>query len=145
VSEDKVKVYVCPVAGREAIIAKLKELIVSAGGMLVCDDKTTLRGFEACVEAADVIAVLICAETSNSSDIKSVIQMGSRLGKRIIGVWLDDAASDVVPPLLDSEGDAVIGMDGETVRKAVILGEPIWTVPSGTKRPEQKTPRHKGH
>jgi hypothetical protein len=104
-----------------------------------------MKGFEACVEAADVIVILICAETTNSPDIKSIIEMGSRLGKRIIGIWLDETVSDVVSPSLDSEGDAVIGMDSEAIRKAVILGESIWTVPSGKTRPTQKTPRHKGH
>jgi hypothetical protein len=143
--EGKIKAYVLPVTGREAVIVKLKQLVVAMGGALVCDDKGTLEGFDACVEAADVIVVLICEETTNSPTVKRIIEMASRLGKRIIGVWLDEAVSDTVPAILDSQGDAVIGMNGEDIKQAVIDGERVWKVPSGKKRPDQKTPRHKGH
>jgi hypothetical protein len=139
------KVWVCPVVRRDTEIAHLKRQITALGGDLVCDGKQTLEGYEECVEAAEVIVILICPESINDPTIQDIVEMASRLGKRIVGVWLDEEVIGDVPGFLEREGNAVIGMTNEGLRRAVLEDEAIWIEPSGIARQPQRVPRHKGH
>ncbi|MER8827350.1 TIR domain-containing protein [Mesorhizobium sp. M0938] len=143
---NKVKAYVFPVPGREQKIAAIKKMIVDAGGELICDDKQTIAGFEACIDQCDVVVVLICPET-DSADYEAATDYAKKTNKRIVGIWLDETAGGGgvgIPAALDREGDAVVEPTIESVKKAVIEKERIWKEPDGTKRAVQKTPRHKG-
>ncbi|WP_349958066.1 hypothetical protein [Rhizobium sp. ZPR3] len=140
---DKVKVYVCPVVGREKEIAKIKEIIVSLGSDIVCSEKQDLVGFRQCVDQADVVAILICAETDNEA-YREVIEYAAKTGKRVVGIWLEDGAAPRLPAILDRLGDGAILPTKENIEKAVICGDSIWQLPAGDERPTQRTPRHKG-
>lgn len=140
---DKVKVYVCPVVGREKEIARIKDIILRLGSEIVCSEKADLDGFQECVDQADVVAILICAETDNDA-YREVIEYAAKTGKRVVGIWLEDEAAPALPVILDRLGDGAILPTKENIEKAVICGESIWQLPAGEQRPTQRTPRHKG-
>lgn len=141
----KNKVWVCPVSGRESIIERLKEMVEAEGGELVYRDRTTLDGYHECVEAADVIVILICEETRADATYNAIVELASRLGRRVIGVWLDETEEESVPPPIEMHGDAVIRIKPEEVKRAVIEGEQLWNLPTGKPRPTQPLPRYQGH
>ncbi len=136
-------VYVLPVPGRDAEIAKIRDRVVAAGGVLVCEDKPDLKDWKTCVAACDVVVVLICPE-SGTPEIAAILEEAARQGKEIIGVWLDEAQDPTVPEVLERIGDSVVVDTLEAITEAVIDGKSVWQDPTGQKRPNQKTPRHKG-
>lgn len=136
------KVLVCPVRGREAEIGALRDRIVSLGGTLVCEKARTPADCETCIDQADVVVVLLCPESVNDPDVKDLVQAASRAGKRVVFVWLEGCEIGELPPFLKLEGDGVVHQDGDDLKKAIIDGETIWKTPDGTRRPDQKIPRH---
>jgi len=134
---------VFPVKGREAEIARLKQMLIDAGCVLVCD-QPTISDYEKCLKEADVLVILMCPETEGNSTVDELIALASRLGKRVIGVWLSESTATELPAAINSHGDAAVTMDAGMIREAVCGGKAIWVLPDGKTRPAPKTPRHKG-
>jgi hypothetical protein len=140
---DPTRVFVFPVKGREAEIARLKEMLTKAGCVLVCD-QPVISDYEKCLKEADVLVIMICPETEDDGTADELIALASRLGKRVVAVWLPDSAATELPAAINSHGDAAITMDAGMVKEAVCDGKTIWVLPDGKTRPTPKTPRHKG-
>lgn len=137
------RVFVLPIKGRDAEIAKLKELIAKAGCEVICDNARP-TDYERCLLAADVLVILICSEAENDPEIDKLVALASREGKRIVGVWVPTAKEMELPSAINSHADAVITFDVDAIRKSICGGDPMWTLPDGKPRPAPKTPRHKG-
>lgn len=137
------RVFVLPVKGRDAEIAKLKEVITKAGCEVICD-KAKPADYEKCLKEADVVVILICPETENDPAVDKLIAVASHGGKRVVGVWIPAAEKIELPDAINKHGDAVITFDVDAIRESVCGGKPTWTTPDGKPRPTPKTPRHKG-
>lgn len=142
-SEDRI--WVCPIVRRERDVDEVRSQIKSLGGNVVFEDVPDSSTWVECVDGADVIVILICRETINDPTIKDIVNEASRLGKRVVSIWLDEDLGSGVPGFLDREGDALCDLEDEHVKLAVVEKENIWLDPSGKQRPKQKIPRHKGH
>jgi hypothetical protein len=137
------RVFVFPVKGREAEIAKIKQMLAKAGCELVCD-QPVVSDYEKCLKDADVLVILMCPETENDATVDALIALASKLGKRVVGIWLADSIATELPVAINRHGDAAVTMDDEMVGNAVCDGKAIWVMPDGKPRPTPKTPRHKG-
>jgi hypothetical protein len=137
------RVYVCPVPTQPGAIAIIKKAVLAAGGVLVGETDKDFGTYKTHVAACDIVVILICAETLGSADIAAVVAEATRLGKRIIGVWLDDSIKGE-PEWLAREGDGVVPLDQNKI-EAVIKGEREFDDPAGKRLPKRPTPRHKGH
>jgi len=138
---NKVKTYVCPVPAHPKQIEVIKKKIVSAGGTLVCHEKTDLSDYQACVDQCEIVVILICPETE-AADYVAVIVYAGKTGKRVIGVWPEDQTAGAIPAAINREGDGVVTL--EDLTKIMPEKETVWQLPDGKERPKQKTPRHKG-
>ncbi len=136
------KAYVIPIPGREDEIQALRALIEACGCSVICQDDP-IDSFDHCVEEADVVVILICPETASDRLFEQIIELASKLGKRIVGVWGAGVNLGELPPSIHRYGDAVIRANGDEIAAAVCKGESPWTTPQGTPRPAPKTPRHK--
>lgn len=139
------RIWVCPIVRREREVDEVRSQLKRLGGNIVFEDVADLRDWHDCVEGADVIVILICRESNNDPAVKDIVTEASRLGKRIVGIWIDEELGSGIPGYMDREGDAVCDLEEERMKLAVIEGENIWVEPSGKPRPKQKVPRHKGH
>lgn len=137
------KVFVCPVPGREAEVAGLRDLIEALGGTLVCPDLETLVDFEQCLDAADVVVIPLCPEIIGDPRVAALADAASRAGKRVVGVWLGGCETEEVPPFLDRVGSAAVTQKAEKVRRAVFGDEAVWETADGKVRPPQRLPRKK--
>ncbi|MEQ1955207.1 hypothetical protein [Mesorhizobium sp. CN2-181] len=137
------RVYVCPVPEHPGAIATIKNAVLAASGVLVGETDTDLGPYKARVAACDIVVILICPETIGSADIAAVVAEATRLGKRIIGVWLDETVKGE-PDWLAREGDGAVPLDQGKI-ETVIKGERHFDDPRGKPLPQKPTPRHKGH
>ncbi len=137
------RVFVFPVRGHEAEIARLKQLLVAAGCELVCD-QAIISDYEKCLKQTDALVILMCPETDNDETVTDLITLATSLGKRIIGVWLPSSTATELPPAINKHGDAGITMDAKMIEEVVCEGKAAWVLPNGKPRPAPKTPRHKG-
>ncbi|MBX4961368.1 hypothetical protein [Rhizobium binae] len=140
------RIWVCPIVRREREVDEVRGQIKRLGGNIVFEDVVDLTDWHDCVDGADVIVILICRETINDPTIKDIVGEASKLGKRVVAIWIDEElASGGVPGFLDREGDAVSDTQDDNIKKVVVDGENIFVEPTGEPRPKQKLPRHKGH
>lgn len=137
------RVFVFPVKGREAEIARLKQMLTKAGCELVCD-QPVVSNPEKCLRDADVLVILMCPETEGDQTVEALIALASKLGKRVVAVWLPGSTATELPAAIHSHGDAAVTMDAASVKDAVCDSKTIWLLPDGKPRPAPKTPRHKG-
>jgi len=136
------KVYVLPVAGREAEVNTIRGLIEAAGCEIVCED-TPIDMFESCIAAADVVVILICAETVGEKIVADAIRAANAGGKRIVGVWSAVPGVDAPPEDLEKLGDAILAWTPDKLGPLICEGEVLWQTSGGGQRPPPKTPRHK--
>lgn len=137
------RVFVFPIIGRETEVARLKQIIAEAGCELV-SDQPVASDYEKSLKEADVLVVLMCPETENDATVESLIASASRLGKRVVAVWLSGSTATELPAAINSHGDAAVTMDAGNIQAALCENKPIWVMPDGKPRPTPKTPRHKG-
>ena len=138
------KAYVLPIPGRQAEINTLKGLIEAAGCIVVCENEP-INAFSHCVSEADVVVILICPQTIEDALTEQVIELASKLGKRIVGVWAADAEANKLPIMLHRHGDATVRFNPDELAASVCGVNSVWVTPEGKPRPKPKTPRHKGH
>lgn len=136
------KVYIFPVPGREGELQKIKERLEALGCDVLCWGEAVELSPQ-CIAAADVLVILICDETLTDQTTARAVELASRLGKRIVGVWAADADSDNLPPCLNQHGDANVRPEAEELSAAICDGDPVWVTPNGEPRPKPRTPRHK--
>jgi hypothetical protein len=137
------RVFVFPVKGREAEVAKLKQMLVAAGCELVCDHRV-IGDYEKCLKEAGVLVILMCPETDGDETVTGLITLATSLGKRVIGVWLPGSTATELPAAINKHGDAGITMDAKMIEEVVCGSKTAWVLPDGKPRPAPKTPRHKG-
>ena len=138
-----VRVFVLPVKSREAEISKLKQMLIKAGCELICD-QAVIDDYEKCLKQADTLVILMCPETDGDETVIGLIALAASLGKRVIGVWLEDSNATELPPAINKHGDAGITMDAKLIEEVICEGKTSWVLPNGKPRPTPKTPRHKG-
>lgn len=139
------RIWVCPIARRERDVDEVRSRLRRLGGVIVFEDVEDLSSWQEYLDGADVIVILVCRETINDPTIKDIVTEASRLGKRVVGIWLDDDVGTGIPGFMHREGDAVVEIDDEKIKRTVLEGESIWFEPSGEPGKKQKVPRHKGH
>lgn len=139
------RIWVCPIVRREREVDEVRSQLKGLGGNVVFEEIEDLGTWRECLDGADIIVVLICKESRNDPTIKDLVTEAGRLGKRIVGIWIDEELGSAVPGFVDREGDAVCDLDDDHLRQAVIEKENIWLEPTGHRRPKQKIPRHDGH
>ena len=137
------RVYVCPVPTQPGAIATIKKAVLAGGGVLVGETDRDFGAYKTHAAACDIVVILICPETLGSADIVAVVAEATRLGKRIIGVWLDYSIEGE-PEWLAREGDGVVPLDQDKI-EAVIKGERVFDDAAGKRMPKKPTPRHRGH
>src|ERR1041385_4837990 len=115
-------VLVLPVKGREAEIAQLQQSIVAAGCELVCN-QAVVADYEKCLKQADVLVILMCAETDGDEKVMDLTTLAAGFGKRIVGVWVRDSTATELPPAINRHGDAGITMDKKLFEEAVCGGK----------------------
>lgn len=138
---EKPKVYIIPIPGRKAEIASLRKSIEEMGCEIVCSQKP-IEDFEECVSKADVVVVLICPEAAKNALVAKIIELATKQGKRIIGVWASDAVEADVPDGLRRHGEGEVTLKGPKLRECILGEKPEWQNPDGTPQARKKTPRH---
>lgn len=83
---------------------------------------------------AGTVVVLIGKNTANSDYVNWEIKTAAEMGKRIVGVYLQGAKDEDVPPALFEYGYNLVGWNGDKIVRA-IDGEDIdWEKSDGTPR-----------
>ena len=85
------------------------------------------------IDWAGTLVVLVGTKTSDSEWVNWEIEYAAEHGKRIIGVFLENATDADLPEALMNHGDALVIWKAEQVARA-IDGESIWMDPAGSPR-----------
>lgn len=83
---------------------------------------------------AGTVAVLIGKDTAKSDYVNWEIKTAAEMGKRIVGVFLQGAKDEDVPPALYEYGDNLVGWNGEKIVRAIDGEDMDWEKPDGTPR-----------
>lgn len=83
---------------------------------------------------AGTIAVLIGKDTAKSDYVNWEIETAAKMGKRIVGVFLQGAQKEDIPPALIEHGDNLVGWNGEKIVRAINGEDMDWENPDGTSR-----------
>ncbi|MGA7675282.1 MAG: hypothetical protein WCA78_09590 [Rhizomicrobium sp.] len=138
---EKPKVYVVPIPSRNTEIAALKKMIGEIGCEIV-GAKEPIENYEGCVSKADVIVVLICKEAAKNPIVGKIIELAVKLGKRVVGVWAEDASEEDLPEGLRRHGEASVTFKTTPLKQCILGEKPEWQNPDGSPQGKKKTPRH---
>ena len=94
------------------------------------------------IQWCDVLVVLISPAARNDAVIAWAIECAQRLGKRVIGIWLEDANYEDLPGALDDLADAVVPANPAGVVGAVEGSLNGIRRPDGSPRAERAIARH---
>lgn len=83
---------------------------------------------------AGTVVVLIGKETAKSDYVNWEIKTAADMGKRIVGVFLQGAKDEDVPPELYEHGHNLVGWNGEKIVRAINGEDMEWEKPDGTPR-----------
>ena len=83
---------------------------------------------------AGTVVVLIGKDTAKSDYVNWEIKTAANMGKRIIGVFLQGAKDEDVPPELNEHGHNLVGWDGEKIVRAINGEDMEWENSDGTPR-----------
>lgn len=133
-----IKVYVCPLRGRAKDINAIKAILVEVGCEVIAKDDLS-EGVKAC----DVLVILLCKEAFTDPTVAAAIELAVKLGKKIIGIWAQDATGTEIPKAFDSYGESTIVMEKSQIEKVLESGTSIWQTPQRELRPAPETARHK--
>lgn len=86
---------------------------------------------------ASTVFVLIGKDTAKSDYVNWEIETAAKMGKQIIGVYLQGAKDEDVPPALLEYGDNLVGWNGERIRRALEGEDLDWENADGTPRENQ--------
>ena len=85
------------------------------------------------INQSSVLICLIGPETHDSDWVDWEIREAEKLGKQIIGVYIQGAKDSDVPPALDELADSIVGWNTDSIERA-LNGERIFTNADGTFR-----------
>jgi hypothetical protein len=85
------------------------------------------------INQSSVLICLIGPETHDSKWVDWEIREAERLGKQIIGVFIQGAKDSDIPPALDEFADAIVGWNADNIEKA-LNGESIFVKSDGSPR-----------
>lgn len=85
---------------------------------------------------AGTIVVLIGKETAKSDYVNWEIETAAKMGKRIVGVYLQGAKDEDVPPSLQKYGDNLVGWNGDKIVRAINGENMDWEKSDGSPRTE---------
>lgn len=83
---------------------------------------------------AGTVVVLIGKDTAKSDYVNWEIKTAAEMGKRVIGVYLQGARDEDVPPALDEYGYGLVGWNGEKIVRAIEGEDMDWEKSDGTPR-----------
>jgi len=90
------------------------------------------------IEWAGTVVVLIGKDTAKSDYVNWEIKTAAEMGKRVVGVFLQNAKDEDIPLELNEYGRALVGWNGDKI-VAAINGEDIWEKSDGL--PKEGTPK----
>ena len=85
------------------------------------------------INQSSVLICLIGPETHDSDWVDWEIREAEKLGKQIIGVYIQGAKDSDVPPALDELADSIVGWNTDSIERA-LNGERSFTNADGTFR-----------
>ena len=85
------------------------------------------------INQSSVLICLIGPETHDSDWVDWEIREAEKLGKQIIGVYIQGAKDSDVPPALDELADSIVGWNTDSIERA-LNGERRFTNADGTLR-----------
>lgn len=85
------------------------------------------------INQSSVLICLIGPETHDSDWVDWEIREAEKLGKQIIGVYIQGAKDSDIPPALDELADSIVGWNTDSIESA-LNGERIFTYADGTSR-----------
>lgn len=83
---------------------------------------------------AGTVVVLIGKDTAKSDYVNWEIKTAGDMGKRIVGVYLQNATDEDVPLELNKYGHALVGWNGDKITRAIAGDDMDWENANGTKR-----------
>lgn len=83
---------------------------------------------------AGTVVVLIGKDTAKSDYVNWEIETAAKMGKRVVGVYLQGAKEEDVPEELNEYGHALVGWNGEKIVRAIDGEDMDWEKPDGTPR-----------
>lgn len=83
---------------------------------------------------AGTVVVLIGKDTAKSDYVNWEIETAGKMGKRVVGVYLQGAKEEDVPKELNEYGHALVGWNGEKIVRAIDGEDMDWEKPDGTPR-----------
>lgn len=132
------KVFVCQVPGRTKELDAIKAILIDIGCEIVVK-----RNLPEAIEDCDVLVVLLCKEAFTDSIVASAIQLAVKLGKKIVGIWAQDATGTEIPEAFEAYGESTVTLEKSQIQKVMELGTSVWQTPKRELRPEPATARHK--
>lgn len=90
------------------------------------------------IDWAGTVVVLIGKDTAKSDYVNWEIKTAAEMGKRVVGVFLQNAKDEDIPLELNEYGRALVGWNGDKI-VAAINGEDTWEKSDGL--PKEGTPK----
>jgi len=90
------------------------------------------------IDWAGTVVVLIGKDTAKSDYVNWEIKTAAEMGKRVVGVFLQNAKDEDIPLELNEYGRALVGWNGDKI-VAAINGEDTWEKSDGS--PKEGTPK----
>lgn len=85
------------------------------------------------INQSSTLICLIGPETHDSTWVDWEIREAEKLGKQIVGVYIQGAKDSDVPPALEEFADAIVGWNSNNIEKA-LNGESVFVNADGTPR-----------
>lgn len=85
------------------------------------------------INQSSTLICLIGPETHDSTWVDWEIREAEKLGKQIIGVYIQGAKDSDIPPALEEFADAIVGWNSNNIEKA-LNGESVFVNADGTPR-----------
>ena len=85
------------------------------------------------INQSSILICLIGPETHDSKWVDWEIREAEKLGKQIIGVYIQGAKNSDIPPALEEYADAIVGWNSDNIERA-LNGESIFVDSDGTPR-----------
>ncbi len=92
------------------------------------------------IKQSSTLICLIGPETHDSTWVDWEIREAEKVGKQIIGVYIQGAKDSDVPPALEEYADAIVGWNSNSIERA-LNGESIFVNSDGNPRAEVKSGR----
>ncbi|MCT8947818.1 TIR domain-containing protein [Pseudomonas iridis] len=93
------------------------------------------------IQRIDLLIVYLSQETKKHACIVQAVELANKYGKKIVGIWLEDAKPDDLCEAVALYGDNITPYDHAT--KNIFCGEAdTWLNPDYSNPPKTKTKKH---